>query len=384
MIPREALDAAARWGEAAAAVRADGGALDSGLQRAALGLMASDDAADQAAYRDAAVDLLAAAHDTAVLSAREAADGMWEASFGSKPAAHTGKVRGGLFHEEVFDEAACLFDGTGDPEEFSRKVRSWLAGEYDKAYDWALRDSAATVREVRYAHVPAGPKPCEHCLMMAAKGFDCEVPPRKENHPGCRCVVVPGTVDTKVEGYDPEGIAERIAKCAETVGVDPKATDEASFKAVRREMATRDTQWLLDGYVRPIVRFEEWNDDEYELAIILSSFGLPPEPIARSLNSRRADYSILGERWEGKNPKGSGFMVIWNQLKSVVFGEDKHNRNPQSDKAIISNVGNGMKIEDMLDGLARVDTDEKDTFPEVREVLLVTRETMRRVKRETK
>lgn len=253
MIPRSAVDGARNAAAAASVVWADGSPLDMSLR--SLGAKAGGPEWDEA--RGVAADILQEAQSSVVEKARDASDSIWAESFGSAPAEHVHKAGFGLFSDSVFDGAAVMFDGKGDPAEFSHKVRGWLAGEYDRAYDKAMEDSAATVpgTEVRYAHVPAGPKPCARCLEMASKGFSYERPPRAENHPGCQCVVVPGTVKTRVEGYDPEGVADRIAKCAETVGIDPKTDDERLRKLVRDEMGTRDAVWLATGAV-PIPSFE--------------------------------------------------------------------------------------------------------------------------------
>ena len=238
MIPRSAVDGARDAAAAASAVWADGSPLDMSLR--SLGTKAGGPEWDEA--RGRAAYILRQAQASVVGKARDASDSMWAESFGSAPAEHAHEAGFGLFSDRVFGDAAVMFDGKGDPAEFSRKVRGWLAGEYDRAYDKAMEDSAATVTgtEVRYAHVPAGPKPCARCLEMAAKGFAYERSPRAENHPGCQCVVVPGTVKTRVEGYDPEGVADRIAKCAETVGIDPKTDDERLRKLIRDEMGRRD------------------------------------------------------------------------------------------------------------------------------------------------
>lgn len=132
MIPRSEVEAARGWSETSRAALADGGRLDWELRRGALAMMAAPDEAERAAYRDAVADVVEAARASAAEAGRIAADGMWRASFGSEPAAHANEAGIGLAHDQVFRDAACLFDGTMDAAAFSRRVRAWLSGEFSK------------------------------------------------------------------------------------------------------------------------------------------------------------------------------------------------------------------------------------------------------------
>lgn len=230
MIPRSEVEAAHGWSETSRAALADGGRLDWELRRGALAMMAAPDEAERAAYRDAVADVADEVRRSAAEAGRIASDGMWRASFGSEPAAHTNEVGHGLAHDEVFRRAGCLFDGTGDPAAFSRDVRLWLSGEFAKSYDWAMGDSQRAARdaEVRYAHVPASPKPCEDCCAIAANGFVYKKPFRL--HSSCKCVIVPGHADTEVEGYDPEEYYRLYRDLERVNGME---LPEAAKKALR-------------------------------------------------------------------------------------------------------------------------------------------------------
>lgn len=350
MIPRAELDAASVWAAASRALIADGGRLDAELRRGGLAMMAAADEAERAVYRDAVADVVEAARASTAEAGRIAADGMWRASFGSEPAAHVNGVGIGLAHDEVFRRAACLFDGTGDAAAFSRRARAWLSGEFAKSYDWAMGDSQRAMGDpgVRYAHVPAGPKPCIHCLEMASKGFSYEQPPRAENHPGCQCVVVPGTAATRVEGYDPEGIASRIAMCAETVGVDPKADEERLRKLIRDEVGTRDAVWLATGAV-PVPSFEtpllkreieKERPHETRTARRLAEVGIRSDFVD--------DSSGLADLSSGVELKTLMGTASYNTVSGYIKGTSKTKRNAKA--IIFDNYENTEAEDDLIAG----------------------------------
>ena len=83
-----------------------------------------------------------------------------------------------------------------------------------------------------------------------------------------------------------------------------------------------------------------------------------------------------------KNPENKGYMPIWNQFKTTVFGHGKTKvRNPQSDRIVISGNRSGMSLDEMENYVLQVNDDFKDTFPEITEILLVTKEGTRRIRR---
>lgn len=66
---------------------------------------------------------------------------------------------------------------------------------------------------VYFARVPMGPTTCDFCLMLASRGF---VYLSEESagefdrfHRHCDCKIIPGTADTKVDGYDPDELYDR-------------------------------------------------------------------------------------------------------------------------------------------------------------------------------
>ncbi len=340
MIPRAELDAASVWAAASRALIADGGRLDAELRRGGLAMMAAADEAERAVYRDAVADVVEAARASAAEAGRIAADGMWRASFGSEPAAHANEAGIGLAHDQVFRDAACLFDGTMDAAAFSRRVRAWLSGEFAKSYDWAMGDSQRAMggSEVRYAHVPAGPKPCIHCLEMASKGFSYEQPPRAENHPGCQCVVVPGTAATRVEGYDPDAAFDNLreilgrAKHIPHVGMEPGAKPSAKEKVV---------------------------------AFIVSNDEVPAFFIKETNKTgvKTPDAWIGDELWEFKVPEEWNEKTVKNQFKKAL--------GKGTSRLLISGTENGATVDQMEKYVTDIFNDGE--FREIGFVMLVDR-----------
>lgn len=75
------------------------------------------------------------------------------------------------------------------------------------------RRKGAAARGIHFARVPMGPTTCPFCLMLASRGF---VYLSEESagefdrfHRHCDCRIVPGTADTKVDGYDPAELYDR-------------------------------------------------------------------------------------------------------------------------------------------------------------------------------
>lgn len=115
---------------------------------------------------------------------------------------------------------------------------------------------------LRYARVPGG-KSCAFCLMLASRGFVYhsttsagEDEGHYHNH--CHCAVVAGNLKMRVNGYDPDGLKERMKELAASLDIDDwmaAAADKELTKVLNRELAKRDRRWVLNGKV-PIVDYE--------------------------------------------------------------------------------------------------------------------------------
>lgn len=131
--------------------------------------------------------------------------------------------------------------------------------------------------DLRYARVPSGRETCGFCFMLSSRGFvyrsEQTAGSTHAYHDHCDCVIVPGFKDddlrlgVQIEGYDPDGMADRWGKCLETIGGNEALRDEwdalddkakARYKGnteseqyrrfyqarVIAEVETRDFRWL--------------------------------------------------------------------------------------------------------------------------------------------
>lgn len=71
-----------------------------------------------------------------------------------------------------------------------------------------LDNSITDPRKPRYARVPSGIETCDFCIMLASRGFvyrsAASAGELNHYHAHCRCRIIPGFDDVKVEGYDPD------------------------------------------------------------------------------------------------------------------------------------------------------------------------------------
>ena len=122
---------------------------------------------------------------------------------------------------------------------------------------------------LRYARVPGG-KSCAFCLMLASRGFVYhsttsagEDEGHYHNH--CHCAVVAGNLKMRVNGYDPDGLKERMKELAASLDIDDwmaAAADKELTKVLNRELAKRDKRWVLNGKV-PVVDYSNNPREKY-------------------------------------------------------------------------------------------------------------------------
>lgn len=256
----------------------------------------------------------------------------------------------------------------------------------DFAVDNAKRSLNATIlrnakrdrgRGVRFARVTSGRNTCSFCLMLAGRGavyWSRETAGAFNHwHTHCSCKIVPGysgnAYDVLVEGHDPAKIEARLEDVERLTGTE-RGTPEFT-----REVALRDPDWLFgDEIAYEIAKLAEPDDSEREVASILASGGIKPvfQPRSLSYMDRRADTLINGEKWEFKNPQGNGKLTVYNQFKSVVYGKNKHERNPQASNLVISNVRCEMDFEKMVSDVESVMSSGE--FPEIKNVLVVSKD----------
>lgn len=265
-----------------------------------------------------------------------------------------------------------------------------------KADETIIRNAVADPAHPRWALVPhAGA--CGWCVLLASQGFWYSARGRVPRHDHCKCAVaVDFSDDPALEGYDVGPMRGAYADARRTVEADARRSwgsmsaeerskyqrnGKTSYDAYLRnriaaEMSARDRGWLQRGGVLDYSLAEGAEPDQTERSVggILGGHGMRVvfQPRSLTLGDRRADTVINGSKWEIKSPRGKGYLTILNQFKSVVFGENKHVRNPQASRVVISNVRSALSLEEMAEGVRRAF--ESNEYPEVVEVLLVSKD----------
>lgn len=118
---------------------------------------------------------------------------------------------------------------------------------------------------IRWARVPSGAETCGFCFMLSTRDFDYTSEGAAGGlghkfHLHCDCIIVPGTKETIVEGYNPKEMYARWSECADTLGLEP--TWENRF-AIIAECETRDFKWLNSG-AKPDIRYIENYEEKNE------------------------------------------------------------------------------------------------------------------------
>ena len=114
---------------------------------------------------------------------------------------------------------------------------------------------------VRFARVTTGAETCAFCYMLASRGAVYHTRKtageQSHYHRGCDCKIVPGFEDDRfaeiVEGYDPEGMYDRMSLIEKQTGL--RFSNKKDLSALSKEMKLRDKQWLMDGTI-PKPRYE--------------------------------------------------------------------------------------------------------------------------------
>lgn len=312
-----------------------------------------------------------------------------------------------------------------DVESFKREVVN-ITRYYAKRSAFHNMERNCRAQKVKWARMPSGLETCPFCFMLASRGFvyanektASEGQHGYHNH--CDCVAVPGFQDgrgnprVKIDGYDPQTMADAWSKCEAAVGGREQARKEwdelsaaerngyiarhgteadafARFEQNRilREIETRDWHWLYTGKGPAFKADESADPDEWELEagkILREKCGFRVEFKARSLKDRRADIVIDGKKYEMKNPEGSMPLTVHNQVKKDLYGSRKQKvLNPQSDRIVISNVRSGIEFGEMvrqakevLGGYTGFNDEELGCINEI--VILDRSGRMRRIKR---
>lgn len=133
-----------------------------------------------------------------------------------------------------------------------RRVR----GRADRTIIHGCKSDPANPRWAIVPHVGA----CPWCIMYSSWGFHyrSESSAKAQRHANCQCVVVKDsdTDNPSLEGYDPDGMRERLLQCGRDFGADGEDWDR-SIEAAK----FYDREWLRTG-ARPEVGYS--SDDVWE------------------------------------------------------------------------------------------------------------------------
>lgn len=271
--------------------------------------------------------------------------------------------------------------------------------------------------------MPTGRETCGWCMMLASRGFafTSAAAASAGSHEGCDCVVVPGTPETRVEGYDHEGMAERWQQCVECVdgewltrqaraewdamdeaerakwagkagrktreaieslgeerskelGLGEAASEEAAFKRYRahrlareamEEVERRDPAWAYRGKHGLVTKQQgakPWKKEE-DAASILVRNGFNVHFVKEPKDVKIYDAFLNGVSWEFKIPEGFNDKTVKNQFKKAI--------GKGTGSLLLSNLVNGATCDEMVHAIDEMMASQE--FGEIRRVLFVDR-----------
>ena len=137
-----------------------------------------------------------------------------------------------------------------------------------------------------WARIPSGTETCGWCFMLSTRGFAYTSETKAGGlghkfHLHCDCIIVPGTKETTVEGYNPKEMYARWVECANTIGLKPTWKNRSAIIA---ECERRDFKWLYTGtppevtYETPKIKHSVTIDNPWEdrTAHRLAAVGIEP------------------------------------------------------------------------------------------------------------
>lgn len=179
---------------------------------------------------------------------------MEKASNGAKPALLHSEVDAEQVEKVARYQAGMLIKG--DTQGFVKECGSYASDATRQAANRTMLENARRdgKRGVRYARITTGAENCAFCYMLASRGFvyksDKSAVLFGHNHRGCNCEVVPSTDADGLEGYDPDGMRERMALMERQTGLS--FADLSASRELSEFMALHDRDWLLTGKVPDI------------------------------------------------------------------------------------------------------------------------------------
>lgn len=239
----------------------------------------------------------------------------------------------------------------GDIEGFAKDMGAKASDYVRRSANQTMIDNAERdyKKGVRWARVPSGIKTCGFCVMLASRGF---VYSSKEAagymayssfnrfHAFCDCTVMPGTEETKIEGYNPEHLRNVYLNARDTVEkyalrqwekFTPEEKKELGgwskwiTNHVVDEINTRAPQWVYRGEKGIITKDKGAKPlpKEKTLANTLSENGFNVHFQETVIDKKSADLVINNQKWEIKQPRGNieaqtiGKNTIWHQFEEA-------------------------------------------------------------------
>ena len=201
-------------------------------------------------------------------------------------AAYTAEVPRSYVTEDLQDAAEKHKGGDGwDFDAMAANMVGHMMKYPMYASDWTMTGNAnRDPAHPKWAFVPHMGA-CPWCIMVGSRGFvyRSEDTAKSQRHTNCVCpVVVDFDVDNPhLDGYDPDGMYQRMLECAEAGSGVPGSHDWG--EALREARQFRDREWLRTGQI-PSVGYDSENTrlkkakdkdhpKEFRTATILASRG---------------------------------------------------------------------------------------------------------------
>ena len=301
----------------------------------------------------------------------------------------TAKIENSVEADKIDRDVRYLV-GIADAGDFA----SFAARMASKASDHVMRAANSTVvsnaerdggRGIRYARVPSGRETCGFCLMLASHGFTYTTKraagdiglPFNSFHDHCDCIVLPGTDDTEVEGYDPDYLLEVYADARATVepglyaewrsagGKDGtgKTYDKYLRDRIAKEIETRDREWAWTGKACSVSKeagAKPWKK-ERDVADALVEHGFNVRFVREPKDSKIFDAYLNDVPWEFKIPEAWNDKTIKNQFKKAT--------GKGTSRLLVSGSLNGSTLDEMAGKVGEILA--SDDFDEITEVLLM-------------
>lgn len=259
-----------------------------------------------------------------------------------------GELAGELFDEIVTAEelnAKFRYQPTIEPGLVEKKVR-YLAKDLVDGNSQKFIDACTTLtrfyvhREANmnmyqnidrnklcWARIPSGSETCGWCFMLSTRGFAYTSETKAGGlghkfHLHCDCIIVPGTKETTVEGYNPKEMYARWVECANTIGLKPTWKNRSAIVA---ECERRDFKWLYNGdkpkikWLKTQEEFRKNSNGEQEIALIKllqsKGFNVTARKEDAPEGEKNLDLLIGNILYEMKIPKSSLVRSVESNLR---------------------------------------------------------------------